>query len=130
VIKAIRYPGNEIHVSEYEDTEDFAGPLPRMFDDSLAFVMRNLHKVQAGRGVNAPGLPEIPAGVFEELLVNALVHRDYLVSAPIRQLRVRSGLEGQNNVAVCVHGGAASPLAAGVGTFFRRMSAESRTRPT
>ena len=46
--------------------------------------MRNLHKIQAGRGVNAPGLPEIPEAVFEELLVNALVHRDYLVSAPIR----------------------------------------------
>ena len=46
--------------------------------------MRNLHKVQGGRGVNAPGLPEIPASVFEELLVNALAHRDYLVSAPIR----------------------------------------------
>ena len=55
-----------------------------MFDDALAFVMRNLHKVQAGRGVNAPGTPEIPEAVFEELLVNALVHRDYLVSASIR----------------------------------------------
>ena len=53
-------------------------------DGALAFVMRNLHKVQAGRGVNAPGVPEIPEDVFEELLVNALVHRDYLVSAPIR----------------------------------------------
>ena len=31
-----------------------------------------------------PGVPEIPDTVFEELLVNALVHRDYLVSAPIR----------------------------------------------
>jgi len=29
-------------------------------------------------------MPEIPDSVFEELLVNALVHRDYLVSAPIR----------------------------------------------
>jgi ATP-dependent DNA helicase RecG len=84
VVKAIRYPGNEIHSSAYLDTEDFAGPLHKMFDDSMAFVMRNLHKVQAGRGVNAPGLSEIPEAVFEELLVNALVHRDYLVSAPIR----------------------------------------------
>jgi ATP-dependent DNA helicase RecG len=56
----------------------------KMFDDALAFVMRNLHKVQAGRGVNSPGQPEIPEPVFEELLVNALIHRDYLVSAPIR----------------------------------------------
>ena len=84
VVKAIRYPGNAIHVSEYVDTEDFSGSLRKVFDDSLAFVMRNLHKVQAGRGVNAPGTPEIPEAVFEELLVNALVHRDYLVSAPIR----------------------------------------------
>ncbi|MHB8707560.1 MAG: RNA-binding domain-containing protein [Desulfuromonadales bacterium] len=84
VVKAIRYPGNKIHATDYVDTEDFAGPLTKMFDDALAFVMRNLHKVQAGRGVNAPGLPEIPESVFEELLVNALVHRDYLVSAPIR----------------------------------------------
>ena len=84
VIKAIRYPGNQIHVSEYIDTEDFAGPLPKVFNDALAFVMRNLHKTQAGRGVNAPGQPEISDGVFEELLVNALVHRDYLVNAPIR----------------------------------------------
>lgn len=84
VIKAIRYPGTEIHSTEYLDTEDFAGTLPEMFKGSLAFILRNLHKVQAGRGVNAPGLLEIPEGVFEELLVNALVHRDYLVSAPIR----------------------------------------------
>lgn len=84
VVKAIRYPGNQIHVSEYVDTEDFAGPLDNVFDDSKAFVMRNLHKIQAGQGVNAPGIPEIPEAVFEELLVNALVHRDYLVSAPIR----------------------------------------------
>ena len=84
VVKAIRFPGDEIHATDYIDSEDFAGPLPRMFEGVLAFVMRNLHKVQAGHGVNAQGTPEIPEAVFEELLVNALVHRDYLVSAPIR----------------------------------------------
>ena len=84
VVKAIRYPGNKIHADQYIDTEDFSGPMQKVFTDALAFIMRNLHKVQAGRGVNAPGLPEIPESVFEELLVNALVHRDYLVSAAIR----------------------------------------------
>jgi ATP-dependent DNA helicase RecG len=84
IVKAARYPGNEIHASEYLDSDDFAGPLRRQFDEAMAFIQRNLHKVQAGRGVNAPGIPEIPLVVFEELLVNALVHRDYLVSAPIR----------------------------------------------
>ena len=84
IVKAIHYPGNKIHQTDYIDTEDFEGPLPKIFDDAMAFVMRNLRKLQAGQGVNAPGTPEIPAAVFEELLVNALVHRDYMVSAPIR----------------------------------------------
>ncbi|NLV26618.1 MAG: ATP-dependent DNA helicase RecG [Methanomicrobiales archaeon] len=84
IVKAVRYPGNAIHVSDYIDTEDFSGPLPRIFDDAMAFIMRNLHKIQAGRGVNTPGIPEIPPVVFEELVVNALMHRDYLISAPIR----------------------------------------------
>ena len=55
IVKAVCYPGNEIHVTEYLDTEDFSGPLEKVFDDSMAFVLHNLHKVQAGRGVNAPG---------------------------------------------------------------------------
>lgn len=84
VVKAIRYPGNAIHASAYVDTEDFSGPLRQVFDGAQSFIMRNLHKVQAGRGVNSPGQPEIPESVFEELLVNALAHRDYLVSAAIR----------------------------------------------
>jgi len=84
IVKAVRYPGNSIHITDYLDSEDFDGSLQKVFGDSLAFVLRNMRKVQAGRGVNAPGRPEIPALVFEELLVNALVHRDYLISAPVR----------------------------------------------
>ena len=84
IVKAIRYPGDDIHASDYLDSEDFNGALPKLFEGAMTFVMRNLRKVQAGHGVNAPGTPEIPPLVFEELLVNALVHRDYLISAPIR----------------------------------------------
>ncbi len=84
IVKAIRYPGNDIHSTTYLDTEDFTGPLKKIYTDALAFIMRNLKKVQAAQDVNAIGKPEIPRIVFEELLVNALVHRDYLVSAAIR----------------------------------------------
>ncbi|MDD1727806.1 MAG: winged helix-turn-helix transcriptional regulator [Methanospirillum sp.] len=47
-------------------------------------MRKSFHKVQAGRGVNSPGKPEIPEVLFEELLVTALMHQDYLISAPIR----------------------------------------------
>ena len=87
VIKAVRFPGNSITALEYVDSEDFAGPMDKIFADALAFIMRNLHKVQEkGASVNSPGVPEVPKEVFEELLVNALVHRDYMVSAAIRLL--------------------------------------------
>jgi ATP-dependent DNA helicase RecG len=84
IVKAVRFPGNRIHVTEYLDSEDFEGPMPAIYNGSLAFITRNLRKLQSGKGVNTLGTPEIPVSVFEELLVNALIHRDYLVSAPIR----------------------------------------------
>lgn len=46
--------------------------------------MRNLRKIQKRKGVNTTGEPEISQIVFEELLVNSLIHRDYFVSAPVR----------------------------------------------
>jgi ATP-dependent DNA helicase RecG len=46
--------------------------------------MRNLHKIQKEKSVNSIGVPEIPQIVFEELLVNSLIHRDYFISAPVR----------------------------------------------
>ena len=84
LVKAASFPGNKIHTTDYRDMEDVSGTIPKMFADAKAFILRNLRKVQAGQGVNAPGIPEIPEVVIEELLVNAFVHRDYLVSAPIR----------------------------------------------
>lgn len=84
VIKGVCYPGNKIHINKYDDIEEFSGPLNKIFTDALRFIMRNLHKLQKGQSVNSPGIPEVPECVFEELLVNALIHRDYLISAPIR----------------------------------------------
>ena len=84
VVKAIRYPGYSIHAQHYLDTEDLAGSLRSLYDQSIGFISRNLHRVQGEGGVNSAGVPEIPLVVFEELLVNALIHRDYLIDAPIR----------------------------------------------
>jgi ATP-dependent DNA helicase RecG len=83
-VKCVAYPGNDIHVAEFRDNEDIAGRLEEVFKGSLAFMTRNLKRVQNGRNVNALGELEIPKITLEELLINALVHRDYFISAPIR----------------------------------------------
>lgn len=46
--------------------------------------MRALHKVQSGDTFNSPGVLEIPKIVFEELLINALIHRDYFIKDTIK----------------------------------------------
>jgi ATP-dependent DNA helicase RecG len=83
-VKAVCYPGNDIHVTTYLDSVDITGKLQAQFDDALGFITRNLRRDQGEQGVNTTGELEIPRIVLEELLANALMHRDYFVSAPIR----------------------------------------------
>ena len=45
IVKAVCYPGNTIHPTKFLDSEDFDGPLKKVFDDSLAFILRNLRKI-------------------------------------------------------------------------------------
>ena len=83
-VKSVCYPGNDIHATTYMDSADIFGRIQTQFEESLGFVLRNLRREQNGKGVNTTGEVEIPKIVLEELLANALIHRDYFVSAPIR----------------------------------------------
>lgn len=83
-----------VHMTDrFGYNEDFKGTLPAIFKEALAFIMRNLHKIQNQKSVNSIGDPEIPKAVFEELLVNALIHRDYFITAPIRILVFANRIE-------------------------------------
>lgn len=82
-MKAVAVSGTKMG-DLYVDSEDIAGPLPEMFKQALSFITRNLRKVQGAKSVNSLGDLEVPKIVLEELLVNALIHRDYFISAPIR----------------------------------------------
>jgi ATP-dependent DNA helicase RecG len=84
VVKCASFPGTDIHTSQYADSEDIAGALRQVFKDTLAFVSRNLLRLQKDKSVNSVGEMEIPKVTLEELIINALVHRDYFVSAPVR----------------------------------------------
>ncbi len=83
-VKAVCYPGDDIHDTTYLDSADIFGRITTQFEETLAFVLRNLRREQHGQGINTTGELEIPKIVLEELIANALIHRDYFVSAPIR----------------------------------------------
>jgi len=82
VAKAVAYPGNEIDEESYIDSQDISGKISDIFYKSMSFIFGNIKHIQRDQGINASGDPEIPRIVFEELLANALIHRDYFVSAP------------------------------------------------
>ncbi|MDO8275075.1 MAG: putative DNA binding domain-containing protein [Serpentinimonas sp.] len=85
-IKAVAFPGTRLTDTRYLDSQDISGTLPQQYTEALAFIKRNLHRVQGNQGFNSPGILEVPEIALQELLVNALVHRDYFTSASIRIL--------------------------------------------
>ena len=84
IVKAIAFSGNEIHGTDYQDSRDITGKIADVFQQSMSFVLGNIRHEQGDQDVNTPGQPEIPSITLEELIANALIHRDYFVSAPIR----------------------------------------------
>lgn len=84
MIKAISFLGNESDVIEYRDSEDIYGTLDELYKNGMSFLTRNLRKIQKDRGFNTEGEIEVPKVVLEELLVNALIHRDYFIDSPIK----------------------------------------------
>jgi ATP-dependent DNA helicase RecG len=84
IVKAVVYPGDNIDEDHYLSSQDLSGKLSDVFQKTLSFVLSNIKYLQKDKGVNTTGDPEIPRIALEELLVNALIHRDYFILAPIR----------------------------------------------
>jgi ATP-dependent DNA helicase RecG len=83
-IDAMWFKGIERASSEWYDRLTITGTLAEQFDDGMGFLKRWNAQVQGQRSFNQAGAPEIPEAVFEELLVNALIHRDYFIKDSIK----------------------------------------------
>jgi predicted HTH transcriptional regulator len=71
--------------NSFTDNEPpFEGNMRQVFDQTISFIDRNLKKIPTGDTFNSQTAWEIPYEVFEELIVNALVHRDYFISSTIK----------------------------------------------
>ncbi len=85
-LKAVSFPGVDIADTHYIDSREINGKLSEMFQEALIFALANIRHIQNNQNVNSIGEPEIPRIVFQEMIANALIHRDYFVSAPVRVL--------------------------------------------
>ena len=87
-IKAVSFFGNSIGGTEYRNKpQDLTGTLPELYTKGISFLQSNLKYIQKeGSGFNSPGSLEVSPIALEELLQNALIHRDYFKNAPVRLL--------------------------------------------
>jgi ATP-dependent DNA helicase RecG len=85
-IRAVSFFGNDIGGNQYRDSRDIGGTIPQMFEDGMHFLITNLRQIQAGQNFNSTGVLEISRISLEEILQNALLHRDYFKNASIRLL--------------------------------------------
>jgi ATP-dependent DNA helicase RecG len=83
-ITAIWFQGNDLSGTKYNSSENIGGDLARMFRDAQRFVIGCLRKLQNGKDFNSLGDLEVPEIVINELLINALIHRDYFIQDSIK----------------------------------------------
>ncbi len=76
-VRAVAFAGNDLAGTTYRDSEDIAGDLETVFQKCMGFLKRNLRYTQQGQNFNSIGKLEIAEIALEELVVNALLHRDY-----------------------------------------------------
>lgn len=84
IVKAGCFPGNSLAVEYYIDSRDIKGRMVDVFQQTISFILANIRQIQGDQTVNSIGMPEIPRISLEEIVVNALIRRDYFISAPIR----------------------------------------------
>jgi len=93
IVKAVAFPGDAIEDEVYLDSRDLTGKITEIFEQGIRFLTGNTRTMQNGKSVNSLGDPEVPRIVWEELLANALIHRDYFTTAPVRILIFASRIE-------------------------------------
>jgi len=93
VIKAVAFPGNCQEVENYLDSREIVGRIGDVFAESISFVSANIRHVQGEQSFNSVGEEIVPRIVLEELIANALIHRDYFISAAIRILVFQDRIE-------------------------------------
>lgn len=78
------FDGNDVAVDRFISKRVVDGNLLTMFNNSLDFFKSNLKNLQTSENFNSYATLEIDERILIELIVNALVHRDYYIQSSIK----------------------------------------------
>lgn len=83
-IDAVWFKGTGRASTDWHDQRQITGTLAEQFDEGTGFLKRWNSRSQGEGSFNQTGSLEISETVFEELLVNSLIHRDYSIKDSIK----------------------------------------------
>ncbi|MFQ6061835.1 MAG: ATP-binding protein [Methanosarcinales archaeon] len=79
IITAVRFRGVEIDNSRMIDRRDIKGTLDEQVEDAILFVQRNTRILSKFKGIVREDKEEYHRRVIREVVVNALIHRNYSI---------------------------------------------------
>jgi predicted HTH transcriptional regulator len=93
-VQCVTVDDTVITCDTYTDIEPpIEGTLNMIFDTTMGFINRNMQKIPENEGFNSQCKWEIPKRVFEEFIINALIHRDYFIPSTIKIFIFRDRVE-------------------------------------
>lgn len=89
VIRCVRYKGTSV-ASPIIDRLDIGGTLDEQIDGIQKFVLRNISLEASIQGTKRVDKYEYPEEAIRELVANAVIHRDYMITETYTQINVFS----------------------------------------
>lgn len=92
-VKAVSYFGNDSSAEDYRDSKDIGGSLGILYESSFTYIENHLMRLQKDQNFNSTGILEVPEVALQEAIVNALIHRNYLIASHIRLFVFKNRVE-------------------------------------
>ena len=83
-VDCLYFDGNSISVDEYIHKERINGTFGEIYKYVMIFLQASLRKIQNKKEFNSIGQLEIAKESLSEIIINALVHRDYYINSSIK----------------------------------------------
>ncbi|MDY6373257.1 MAG: ATP-binding protein, partial [Bacteroidales bacterium] len=85
-VRCVSFVGNSIGGTEFRDKSgnDADGNAVHLYNYIISFLTRNLRRKQVGKDFNSQGELEVSIASLSEIVTNAILHRSYVIEAPLR----------------------------------------------
>jgi len=84
-IKLVWFRGTDSSSTDYRDERPINGGLRGCYEQTMSFLHAwNIRQQKEGASYNENSVPQVHPAVFEELVTNAFIHRDYFISDSIK----------------------------------------------